>query len=531
MPQTVSAPNIQSQSQTPKEESDFERCVRRSGRLWNRGDQWRATLDEIHELSPVRRHASRSGNTIANDRQFDGTLSNAQMRFAGRLQTDLTPTDEQFAILEPGPLMPAGDERKQLATDLDGITKLVDATLSNDVFQTASVEVYADLFAGQGAMISNPGEDYDDIVNDVAVPSYEIVPEEDGYGRVKGVVWRRMHYADNLPGTFPKAKFSDQLMQQIKAEQDREIEVTQYTYRDEKGRWQHRAMIKGESAYAAQSNSRVSPWLTPRFFKLPGIAQGFGVAHLALPHAKTVNKARELALKAAAFALLGLWMQRDDGVFDPDTARFHPGAFLKVGSTGGPMGPTLSRMELPGNFDISSITIDDEREQIKIATFDDRLPPMTGAVRTPTEIVERMRRLDADWAGVDGRLSREIIRPLYARRLEILEQRNILPTKLTIDQLLVKCSIVSPMARARRTRKAQTIVEGLTLTASLVGKELMMMIADVEEAVIEILRELGVPERLIRSKEARAQLQQMIGQIIAQQQMAANPAAAPPEAA
>jgi hypothetical protein len=96
--------------------------------------------------------------------------------------------------------------------------------------------------------------------------------------------------------------------------------------------------------------------------------------------------------------------------------------------------------------------------------------------------------------------------------------------------LLVKVSLVSPMSQARRTRKAQTLVEALSLGTSLVGKEMMMMIADVENAIVEILRQLGVPERLINSAEKRRQIQQMVGQIIAQSQMAQAPAAEAPVA-
>jgi hypothetical protein len=382
--------------------------------------------------------------------------------------------------------------------------------------------MYADLFAGQGAMLTNPG-DHDETVLDVAVPNSEIALGADGYGRIKEVVWRREHCAEDLPELFPKAKFSDQLQQQIKSEQNKKLEVTHYTCRDYKTwRWYHRGIVKGENHFLLDENSRTSPWLTPRFFVVPGMAQGFGVAHLALPFVRTANKARELALKAAAFALLGLWIQRDDGVFDPDTARFAPGTFWKVGSTGGPLGPSVARAEMPGNFDISTVVLQDEREQIKQATFDDTLPPIAGAVRSPTEIIERMRRLDMDWAGVDGRLGLEIVRAAVARRLDILEQKKILPTNLTIDQLLVRCSIVSPIARARRTRAAQTIVEGLTLVASVAGREVAMLVADVENASVEILRQIGVPERLIRGEAERKVLQKMVAQIIAANQAAAQ---------
>lgn len=524
-PQVVSFAQAAGAPAAANDPPDVAKARRRSGKIWNDNEQHRTLLDQIHEyIQPMRRHASKSGGVPNMDKIFDGTGPKANFRFAGRVQADLTPPDEQFFALEAGPVVQNDDDRKALNQQLDPVSKIVDATFSTGEFQTASHEMYADLFAGQGALLTNPGDTAEEIVRDVAVPTAEIALKNDAYGRVGQIVWRREHSAEEIAELFDKKadQFSEALQSAIRQEQDKPFEVTRYTYKDRaNGRWQHCALVRGEPMFMEESQSRTCPWLTPRFFVLPGMANGFGVAHLALPSIKTANKGRELALKAAAFALLGLWAQRDDGVFDPDTARFAPGTFWKVGSTGGPLGPSVTRMDIPNDFDISSVVIQDEREQIKQATFDDTLPPIAGAVRSPTEIVERMRRLDMDWAGVDGRLAMEIVRPAVARRLEILEARRILPTRLTIDQLLVRVSITSPIARARRTRRAQTIVEGLTLVQSLGGQELTMLVAEIEEAMIEIMREIGVPERLIRSKADRTKLQQMIAQIVANQQMAA----------
>lgn len=518
-PKTVSIPGVAPGAANKQEpEGEVSKLRRRAQRVWTKSDTWRTILDQIHEnFMPMRRNADKTGGVMNVDKMFDGTGPKSAFRFAGRLQSDLTPADEKFFELVAGPAIRDKGQRAELAKQLEPIADIVDATFTAE-WQLASVEMYSDVFGGQGALLTNPGKNNDEIVNDVAVPAAEISLEGDGYNRPKGIVWKRNHAAEDLPDMFPDHKWSDQLKNQIEREQDKEIEVIQYTRRDEKTRhWRHKAMVQGENDFVDESESRTCPWLTPRFWVIPGMVQGFGVGHLALPFTKTANKSRELALKAAAFALLGMWMQRDDGVFDPDVARFYPGAFLKVGSTGGPLGASLQKMDIPHNFDISSVVLEDERTQIKQATFDDTLPPITGAVRSPTEIVERMRRLDMDWAGVDGRLSMEVVNRAVARRLEILERKRILPTRLTIDQLLVQCNVTSPITRARRTRKAQSIIEALQLPISLFGLEITGLMADIEEACITIMRELGMPETLIRSPEQRAGLQKMIGQILAAQ--------------
>ena len=49
---------------------------------------------------------------------------------------------------------------------------------------------------------------------------------------------------------------------------------------------------------------RTNPWLTPRFWVVPGEPYGRGPGLVGLPYVKTLNKVQELNLHAAAFALL-----------------------------------------------------------------------------------------------------------------------------------------------------------------------------------------------------------------------------------
>ena len=129
--------------------------------------------------------------------------------------------------------------------------------------------------------------------------------------------------------------------------------------------------------------------------------------------------------------MLGLWTRRNDGVFNPDNARFEPLGMWQVASTGGPLRPTLQRLDVPHNFDISSFVIEDERQQMKIAMMDDALPPLAGAVRSPTEIVERMQLLNQDIGGVFGRMTLEVVSPLVQRVVDILESTGKLSTNST----------------------------------------------------------------------------------------------------
>jgi len=247
---------------------------------------------------------------------------------------------------------------------------------------------------------------------------------------------------------------------------------------------------------------------------------------MALPAIKTLNKVVELSLKAAAFAILGLWVYRNDRVFNPNTARMAPGAFWPVASTGGPLGASISKLDVPGRFDISNMIIQDLRMAVKEATFDDTLPPDAGAVRSATEIVERLKRLSQDLSGAYARLVLEIMRPLIQRIIDVLYRRNLIETDLNIDQMLLRVEIVSPIARSQQAQDVSTMVDWLQIMLATGGQEAMLLSAKVEEIYGDIGRKLGVSERYIRGGLDKQALLNLVAQLIAQAQTA-NSSAGP----
>ncbi len=510
-----------------------------SDRAYGSRKSWAALYDDLYQyVLPYREPstATNTGGTAADrvDRVFDSTAPKAAFRFAGRMQNDVTPPFQRFFELKLGPYLQADpDVKKSAEEELEQVTKQVSAVLEAGTWALSSHEMYLDLFGGQGACLML--EDEDEILRFVSVPAVEVALREDGFGRVIGVYWDRNYEAGQLPGLWPEAetKFSAELQKTIKDTPEKAVRVVQAAEWDHKKRkWHFCAFEHGKEDGPIYSleNMNTSPWLTPRFFKVPGEAHGRGPGLMALPAIKTLNKVTELTLKAAAFAILGLWTHRNDRVFNPKTARMAPGAFWPVASNGGPLGPSISKLDVPGRFDISNIVVTDLRDAVKQATFDDTLPPDAGAVRSATEIVERLKRLATDLAGAYARLVLEIIKPLVQRIIDVLYRRKLIKTNLTIDQLLLKVEIVSPIARAQQAQDVSQLVDWLQIILATGGKEAMMLTAKIEDVFTEIGRKLGVPERLIRSERDKGQLMKMVAQIIANAQMAAAPkqsAAAP----
>lgn len=539
-PDTTPAPTVRA----PAAPRGIDDLRKRADKAYQDMREW---ADEWHDLydyvlpsrDPARRHdgtTSAAGTSAKISKAYDHTGGRAAIRFAGRMQQDVTPPFTPFFELEPGPAMPikGEDQRRAVAEQLQEIKGMVMGVLESSAFSTASHEMYLDLFGGQGALLML--EDDDAVVEFVSVPASRVAIREDGRGRVTGIYWKEAYRHGDIDGMWPDQQLSSDLQNRIASQPEETTVIMQACEWDRKTRrWTftvYEQEQKQDGPISQTHNMRTSPWLVPRFYKVPGRAAGIGPGIIALPTIKTLNKVTELTLKAAAFAILGLWTYRNDRVFNPAMSRMAPGQMWKVSANDGPLGRTIERLEVPGRFDISNIVLQDLREAVKQATFDDTLPPDSGAVRSATEIVERLKRLAADLAGAYARLVQEIIRPLVQRVIDVLHRRGLIDTAINIDQLIFKVKVTSPIARSAQAQDVSQIVDWLQIILSTGGQEAMMLSARVEKIFAEIGEKLGVPPHLIRGEAERGKLLEMVAAIIAraqmegQQEAAAEPAAA-----
>lgn len=514
----------------------LKEAKQRATEAWLRKRNYERQLRDIYEyIMPYRDPVGLYGVTAQTEGQsrtdkiFDGTAVAAGLRFAGRMQRELTPIFQDFFAIEAGPLVPEGDQKKALTEAFQAVGKITNGVLASGSFHMKSHEMFLDLFAGTGAMMLSSGDEYEPI-RFQTVPIAEIALDRSPWGDVWGVDWKRKYCARELPVLWPQGEFSKDLKQRISESPQGELVIHQNSYYDP-GERRHVLKVWREDGddqeLLWQESFRTSRCITPRFFVVPGELYGRGLAHLGLPFTKTTNKARELALLAAAFSVMGLWARRNDGVFNPDTARFEPLAMWTVGTTGGPLGPTLQRLDIPHNFDVSHFVIEDERQQMKMVMMDDALPPLAGAVRSPTEIVERMQLLNQDIGGVFGRMTLEIVSPLVQGSIDILETQGKLNTSITIDQLLTQIRVIAPIAAAQQAAKVNQTTNWLSLLGMLFGPQAVMLFARVEELAPEMGRWLGVEERFIRSKQEIGDMQKMISSVMAAGQQAEAAAAAP----
>jgi hypothetical protein len=317
--------------------------------------------------------------------------------------------------------------------------------------------------------------------------------------------------AEAISRQWPDAKIepTSQLARLINDKPTDDVDLVEATVFDQKrGDYCYHVIYKEGKQELVFRRMKVSPWVVSRYMKVAGEIYGRGPLITALPDIKTLNKTLELLLKNASLAIAGVYTAADDGVLNPATVRILPGAIIPVARNGGPQGPSLTPLPKAADFNVSQIVINDLRANIKRILLDESLPPDNMSARSATEVVERMKELSQNLGSAFGRLINETMIPLVEKILLVMDDRGLIDLPLRVNGLEVKVSAVAPLAMAQNMEEINNILQFSQIAQS-VGPEGAMAVK-VGEMLDLIAEKLGVPQKIRRSPEERAQqMQQM----------------------
>lgn len=471
---------------------------------------WDAHQKDIYDFAmPNRRRAGEEITRGAkrSRRVFDSTAVMGTLRGSKKLKDSIVPDFYQWFRLVPGPMVTDVNQRTTLKKKLEASTAIAWAWFQAGTFSTAADEMCYDLMAGQGAMLVLKGEPREPI-KFVGISAESLVVEVDGFGRQCGWYWPQKVPAEKIEKTWPRADIPRDLAKIIADTPDKEIDLILHCARQDEG-FVWMVLWKDGKHELYSEPLRTSPFITPRYFVVPGETRGRGVLHLALAHIQTLNKAVEMQLQAGAFALLGAWMVSDDQLYNPRNNQLKPGGMLKVKSTGGPRGASIERLPIPENFDLSGIIIDELRMQIKEMLFDDPLPSETGSVRSPTEITARLQRLAKDINLAFGRLHQEFFIPLLERVLDILAQWGLIDLEeYKIDNLVTEVQVLSPLADSQAIEEIEKTVRFYEIMVATVGLEETKIFIETDEWAAWLHERMGVTSKIVSLPEKRIEKRQ-----------------------
>lgn len=510
---------------------DVEALVKRADKAWQRKANFLSLMRDVYDYAMPERNAfaNFAEGQKRNLKVFDSTAIVGTSRFANRICATVFPPMQRWALLEPGSAVPA-QWRQRIAARLEEDTDKLFAAIHASNFDTAVNEMAHDLCAGTGVLLGENGRlggrKTGPALRWTAVPSAHVAFEEGPFGAIEAIFHCYKPAARNVERTYPDGTVPDAIKKKATEDPDAEIELLQATYYDaDEDCWWFDVVHKESKSRIVKRKYRTNPWIVLRWLKAPGEIEGRGPLVQALPDIKTLNKVVELVLKNASLAVSGVYTAVDDGVINPSTVRIAPGAVIPVASNGGARGPSLAPLQRAGDFNIAELVIDKLQMTIKKILFDNQLPPETGSVRSPTEIVARMQELAQDIGAAFGRLNSDGVLPIVARALDILDELGELVIPLKVDRFEINVRAVSPLAKAQNLEDVQVITDYLTVTAPL-GPQAVAAGLKVDQAAPYIAEKLGVPASLIPTEEDRAAAAEAMNRAATVETIATSPVAA-----
>jgi Bacteriophage head to tail connecting protein len=507
----------------------------RARKAWQLKDGFLAHLQETYRYAAPDRDATGAHAPGAKRTQyvFDSTAVVGTQRLANRIQKDLFPTFRRWIQLEAGTDIP-DEDRGDIDVELEAMTETFFRHVRDSAFDTSLNEALQDLAHGTGVLLIENGRTATrrvkaPLLRVQAIPAAQIAFDEGPFGSIEGYFHKKQVKRRDLERVFPDAEFPDGWIKGSDPDKEFEVHIcSAYDWKND--RWQIEAIADqngdGKQALSLQSsNANTSPYIAFRWSKAPGEVEGRGPLMLALPDIKTLNKTVELILKNATLTISGVYTAADDGVINPATVRLQPGTIIPVGSNGGARGRSLDVLPRSGDFTIGELVLDKLQTSIKQHLFDKSLPPDTGPVRSPTEIVERIKELQTDLGAPFGRLIVELQIPVSQRMIDIMQQAGELDLPLKVDGREVAIKPTSPLARGQAIEDVQGIADFISLGAPF-GPEFVGAGISAKKAGQFCARALGVPADLIPTEADLKKAADDQQAMLESQQLATSPVAA-----
>ena len=519
-----------------------EQLVSRSKSAGAIKKQWESMLRDAYEFAmPMRNlYSSAAPGQQKMERVFDSTAINSVQNFASIIQQGVTPPFQEFLDFLPGSEIPE-EQHEEARKILKQAQKTFFEFVHDSNFDLAIAEFNQDLATGTAAMLVLEGDDNHPL-NHIAVPNAQISLDEGPYGSVDGVFREHDKPLRVIPLEWPdiQAKAKADLEQKIKDNPGQTGHLLEGTYyNQESDTYCYQVVLLGtgdqgegqpETGKAGHSKPMIlveremdeHPWIITRWVKVAGEVFGRGPLLFALPDIKTLNKTKEFVLQRASFDVAGMWEAVDDGVMNPDTVEVFPGAIIPVAASG-----NLRPLAPASNMDVSQFVLADLQIAVKKALLDESLPSEAGPVRSPTEILERIKELQQRTGTPLARYMSEFLKPWANRCLSILFKKGLMESKLKIDGNLIKAKPTSPLAQQQGLEEIQDLLRFLEITQSL-GEKAFALGVKLEDVPEWLGVKFGVDPALIRNKAERSEIQKQVGQEMAEQEAAQQAAVEPP---
>jgi len=493
----------------------------------------RRSLDEsAYEIAMPQRNLY-SGTTSGSSR-MSGVYTSMGMstvnNFVNNMQNNLTPPFTRWAELQAGDAV-GEDQEEEFNEVLQKLTDKIFTFLDSSNFATASSEMYYDLVVGTGALLINKGT-FDKPLNFTAVPTAQLALEEGIFGSIGGIFRKFKVAARLIEQQWVDADIPDNLQRIIQEKPTEDIELDEVTYYDASSdMWYYEVLWLSsdkDSERLVTRKTKYNPWVIVRWSKIAGEVFGRGLLLQALPDLKMLNHGKEMAAMSVQMNAFGSYTMEEDGIINTETAEINPAGILVVKkNAGGSQSPSIAALPRIGDSRDQEFFFEGLKDDIKKIMMDNKLPEQTASVRSPTEIVERIKEFQVDFGSAFGRLMFEYVNPLFKTIMMILDEAGAIqvPTieingekkKITEDTAFTKIKMLAPVAKQQALEDVQSVVQALQMVAG-IDPRLVLVGYKVEKLPKFFQEKLGMPAEFVRSIAEQGQALSMLSKLLGGQQ-------------
>lgn len=498
----------------PKGLGSLNDLLKRFGAARQRRELWRSLYQDAYDYAIPQKETFNfhAPGERKNRHVYDSTAVNGVEKFASRVMSSLTPPWMQWMDFQAGSDIPE-DQRDAVNQQLEDFTKIFFNYLNHSDFSMQSNEADMDLAIGTGALMVEEGDESvgEPLLKFTSIPLSELYLEPSAGPRIE-TFWRK-HYieARSVARRWPDGDYGNQLTKLMENEPDAKVDIIDgILFNPQDGMfWQVVIYEAGKQVIFSQAFES-NPGIVYRWSVIPGETYGRGPVIKVLPDILTANKVKEFILKNAALAVAGVYTGVDDGIFNPYTARIHPGTILPVSSNAS-TNPTLRPLERSGDFNVAGIVLEDLHANINKALFADPLGDVTDPVRSATENIIRQQEMLRNAGASFGRLKTEKLEPLVRRCVDILKKNGKLPD-IRVDGREVTLRMASPLAKAEQQENFTNYQLWMSSLQAL-PPEIQAASVQLENIPTWTAEQLGLPTgELVRTEEEIAEIQKAVAQ-------------------
>jgi len=447
-------------------------------------------------------------NSAAKEKQsriYDSSLRDSARLLASALLSGLTPANSRWFSYTVVGLK--GDEDQEAEKWLSESSDIIWRNIHNCNYDITAYEFFIDyVCVGMPVMYIEQGN-----LDDGKLYNFRLWPlhscyfaDSTGKGMID-TVYRVFNLTAEQAVNEYGNKLSDEIIKAAVERPDSSFRFLQAIYPRGKNRKRNELPIASEHVelnskrLIRKSGYHEMPVIVPRWMPIPDSVYSEGPVADALPDHKTLNEVVRLILANADLAIAGMWGVVDDGVINPKTITIGPRKVIVVGGK-----DSIFPLKSGTQFDVAQLEIHRLQGQIRRTLMSDQLHPQDGPQMTATEVHVRTQLIRQLLGPMYGRLQSEFLNPLVERCFGIAFRAGILgiPPE-SIQESIAKISYQSPLAKSQRLEDVAAMDRfeaalALTMQSGITD---VLDNYDIDEAIRERARLLGVPAKLIRDEK------------------------------